>query len=92
MPFGDTCILFLLKLKEKRMNKIKKAFLRTLAALFLAIGTSCMVTGGINLAQSNIMTTGAMIYLSLCLGFLALAGSLGWQVVKYYSKKYHLDN
>ena len=36
------------------MNKIKKAFLRTLAALFLAIGSSCMVTGGINLAQSNI--------------------------------------
>jgi hypothetical protein len=38
------------------------------------------------------MTTGAMIYLSLCLGFLALAGLLGWQAVKYYSKKYHLDN
>lgn len=35
------------------MNIIKKTFLRTLAALFLAIGASCLVTGGINLAQSN---------------------------------------
>lgn len=35
------------------MNIIKKAFLRTLAALFLAIGGSCLVTGGINLVQSS---------------------------------------
>ncbi|GMQ49641.1 hypothetical protein [Vibrio sp. 10N] len=35
------------------MNIIKKTFLHSLAALFLAIGASCLVTGGINLAQSN---------------------------------------
>lgn len=38
------------------------------------------------------MTTGAIIYLSLCIGFLTLVSVAGWQVVKYYSKKYNLDN
>lgn len=38
------------------------------------------------------MTTGAIIYISICIGFLAIVGIVGWQVVKYYSNKYHLDN
>ncbi len=35
------------------MNIIKKAFLRALANVFLAIGAGVLVTGGINLAHSN---------------------------------------
>lgn len=38
------------------------------------------------------MTTGVLIYLGMCIGFVIILGIVGWQVVKHYSKKYHLDN
>jgi hypothetical protein len=38
------------------------------------------------------MTTGAIIYLSLCIGFLVVVTVGGWLVVSYYSKKYRLDD
>lgn len=83
MPFGGTCILFLLKLKEKRMNKIKKAFLRTLAALFLAIGSSCMVTGGINLAQSNTNLGSNVTIVAVGILFLAVFAIVEMGIVIY---------
>jgi hypothetical protein len=36
------------------------------------------------------MTTGAIIYISLCVGFVSLLSIVGWLFVKYYSKKHNL--